>query len=235
MNDRKEAHIIINSEEDPSRLILKERVYDGNNFQRQQETLIVWTQRQTGLDMALSFEEATDLDKIWKVIDAVQRDITEELRVKEAELTEEASKVIDIDDISVHPSSFRQDIIDAARTRSHDSSEDDQTAEEDSNQQELESLMIRFRTITQEESKAYEAQRFPDVPMTTDTRNRLTILITKVSEEFEKLSKTMSAWFRASRDESRLRAFVRTVRYNIIFVFQYSMLTIFNYSSVYEY
>ncbi|KAI7782209.1 hypothetical protein LA080_013754 [Diaporthe eres] len=127
VNDRKEAHIIINSEEDPGRLILKERVYDGNNFQRQQKTLIVWTQRQTGLDMALSFQDATDLDKMWKVIDAVQRDVTE------ADLTEEASKATNIDDISIHPPSFRQDIIDTTRARQHESSEENRRPEEERN------------------------------------------------------------------------------------------------------
>lgn len=159
-NDRKEAHIIMNSEEDPGRLILKERVYDGNNFQRQQETLIVWTQRQTGLDMALSFQEATDLDRIWKVIDAVQRDITEDLHVTEAHPTEKASQVTNIDDISIHPSSFRQDIIDAAMARQHESPEDDQTAEDSNQQEQRAPEMIRFRTIAQEESNAYQAQRF---------------------------------------------------------------------------
>ncbi|KAK7731898.1 hypothetical protein SLS63_005195 [Diaporthe eres] len=79
----------------------------------------------TGLDMALSFQDATDLDKIWKVIDAVQRDVTE------ADLTEEASKATNIDDISIYPSRFRQDIIDTTRARQHESSEEDRRPEEE--------------------------------------------------------------------------------------------------------
>lgn len=71
--------------------------------------------------------------------------------------------------------------------------------------------MIRFRTIAQEESKAFEAQRFPEVPMTAETRNQLSAFCAKISQEFNKLTKAINHWFRVSRDEARLRAFVRTV------------------------
>lgn len=75
-NERKETHIVVDSEEEPGRLMLKESVQQGDNFQRQQETLIVWTQRHTNIDMALSFQEATDCDTIWKDI---ERNINKEL------------------------------------------------------------------------------------------------------------------------------------------------------------
>lgn len=74
--------------------------------------------------------------------------------------------------------------------------------------------MIRIRIIAQEESKAFETQRFPDVPMTAETRNQLAGFISKIFQEFNKLSKAINHWFRVSRDETRLRAFVRTVRVN---------------------
>ncbi|KKY38639.1 hypothetical protein UCDDA912_g01332 [Diaporthe ampelina] len=79
--------------------------------------------------------------------------------------------------------------------------------------------MIRFRTIAQEESKAYEAQRFPDVPMTAETRNQLAAFVGKISQEFNKLTKAINHWFRVSRDEARLRAFVRT-RLRVLSQFQ---------------
>lgn len=70
-NERKETHIVVESEEEPGRLMLEESVQQGDNFQRQQETLIVWTQRQTDIDMVISFQEATDCDTIWKHIEPV--------------------------------------------------------------------------------------------------------------------------------------------------------------------
>ncbi|KAK7717406.1 hypothetical protein SLS64_002898 [Diaporthe eres] len=79
--------------------------------------------------------------------------------------------------------------------------------------------MIRFRTIVQEESKACEAQRFPDVPMTAENRNQTAAFIGKISQEFAKLSKAINHWFRVSRDEPRLRAFVRT-RLRVLSQFQ---------------
>lgn len=75
-NERKETHIVVDSEEEPGRLMLDESVQQGDNFQRQQDTLIVWTQRQTSVDMALSFQEAADCDTIWKDI---ERNIDKEL------------------------------------------------------------------------------------------------------------------------------------------------------------
>ena len=80
--------------------------------------------------------------------------------------------------------------------------------------------MIRFRTIAQEESKAFESQRFPEVPMTAEMRNQLAGAIGKVSQEIAKYTKAINPWFRATRDEVRLRAFIRTV------CFQASLFTL---------
>lgn len=79
--------------------------------------------------------------------------------------------------------------------------------------------MIRFRTIAQEESKGFEAQRFPEVPMTAETRDQLGAFTSKISQEFIKFTKAINHWFRVSRDEPRLRAFVRT-RLRILSQFQ---------------
>ncbi|KAJ0116525.1 hypothetical protein J7T55_007505 [Diaporthe amygdali] len=79
--------------------------------------------------------------------------------------------------------------------------------------------MLHFKSILQEETKAYEAQRFPDVPMTAETRAQMTAFIQKISQEFTKLSRVINHWFRLSRDEARLRAFVRT-RLRVLSQFQ---------------
>lgn len=79
-NDRKETHIVVESEDEPGRLILEETVQEGDDFQTQQEKVIVWAQSQTRIDMALSFQEATGYDTIWKTIDSVQRNVNEELQ-----------------------------------------------------------------------------------------------------------------------------------------------------------
>ncbi|POS78289.1 hypothetical protein DHEL01_v203319 [Diaporthe helianthi] len=70
--------------------------------------------------------------------------------------------------------------------------------------------MARFRTICQEEVKAFETQRFPEIPMTADMRNQLAGGIGKILQEINKYSKAINPWFRATRDEVRLRAFLRT-------------------------
>lgn len=75
-NERKETHIVVDSEDDPGRLMLDELIQEGDNFQRQQDTLIVWTQRQTNIDMALSFQEATDCGTIWTNIEpAIKKEL----------------------------------------------------------------------------------------------------------------------------------------------------------------
>ncbi|KAG8161413.1 hypothetical protein KVR01_008400 [Diaporthe batatas] len=70
--------------------------------------------------------------------------------------------------------------------------------------------MARFRAICQEELKSFETQRFPEVSMTPDMRNQLAVGIGKISQEINKYSKAINPWFRATRDEARLRAFLRT-------------------------
>lgn len=73
------ARIVVTSEEEPGRLMLEERVLDDDTFQPQQETLIVWIARQTGIDMALSFQEVTGRDAVWKILDTVQQSANERL------------------------------------------------------------------------------------------------------------------------------------------------------------
>lgn len=86
---RKEARVVVDSEEEPMRVLLETRIHKEDGFQKQQgmsqqwtpspstyiqllmglaETLIVWTEPQTGIDMALSFQEADGCAQIWFVM-----------------------------------------------------------------------------------------------------------------------------------------------------------------------
>lgn len=85
---RKEARVVVDSEEEPLRVLLETRIHKEDGFQKQQgmsrletagaasqsktltrpaETLIVWTEPQTQVDMALSFQEADGCAQIWFV------------------------------------------------------------------------------------------------------------------------------------------------------------------------
>ncbi|KAK4231356.1 component of IIS longevity pathway SMK-1-domain-containing protein [Podospora fimiseda] len=67
----KEPRVIVQSEDQPDRLLLESKVIKEDGFQKQQDTLIVWTDN--GVDMALSFQEADGCQSIWKFIDSVQQ------------------------------------------------------------------------------------------------------------------------------------------------------------------
>ncbi|KAK0718285.1 component of IIS longevity pathway SMK-1-domain-containing protein [Lasiosphaeria miniovina] len=67
----KEPRVIVESEDHPDRLLLETKIVKDDGFQKQQDTLIVWTDN--GVDMALSFQEADGCALIWKFIDGVQQ------------------------------------------------------------------------------------------------------------------------------------------------------------------
>ncbi|CAN8102260.1 unnamed protein product [Discula destructiva] len=73
------ARVAVESEEEPSRMLLETKIHNGDGFQKQQETLIVWTEPQTLVDMALSFQEADGCATIWKFVNEVQRSINGEI------------------------------------------------------------------------------------------------------------------------------------------------------------
>lgn len=66
-----DARIIVTSEDDPGRTLLETRITKEDGYQKQQDTLIVWTE-QTGVDMALSFQEAEGCSGIWEFVSDVQ-------------------------------------------------------------------------------------------------------------------------------------------------------------------
>lgn len=71
--------------------------------------------------------------------------------------------------------------------------------------------IILFRTIFQEEKQAFDAQKFPDLPLSADTKAQIMPVISKAIEDFNKISKILRQWFARTRDDGRLRAFIKAV------------------------
>ncbi|CEJ60046.1 Putative DUF625 domain protein [Penicillium brasilianum] len=64
--------IYVESEDEPNRVLLETKITKDDGYQKQQETLIVWTE-QSGTDMALSFQEAEGCAVIWEFVNSVQQ------------------------------------------------------------------------------------------------------------------------------------------------------------------
>ena len=69
---QEESRIIVQSEDDPQRALLETRISKDDGYQKQQDTLIVWTEP-NGVDMALSFQEAEGCASIWEFVSEVQQ------------------------------------------------------------------------------------------------------------------------------------------------------------------
>ncbi|KAK1699785.1 component of IIS longevity pathway SMK-1-domain-containing protein [Colletotrichum godetiae] len=69
----RDPRVIVESEDHPDRLLLETKICKEDGFQKQQETLIVWTEPSNGIDMALSFQEADGCALIWKFVNSVQQ------------------------------------------------------------------------------------------------------------------------------------------------------------------
>ncbi|KAI0774738.1 DUF625-domain-containing protein [Trametes elegans] len=67
-----EALLIARAEEDFNRIILTTTIRANDVYQRQQETLIVWTEPD-GVDYALSFQDPEGCGEVWHFIEEVQR------------------------------------------------------------------------------------------------------------------------------------------------------------------
>ncbi|CVK88896.1 uncharacterized protein FPRO_02565 [Fusarium proliferatum ET1] len=70
---RKEPRVIVESEDHPDRLLLETKIQKEDGFQKQQDTLIVWQEPSSGVDMALSFQEAEGCAMIWRFVSNVQQ------------------------------------------------------------------------------------------------------------------------------------------------------------------
>ena len=55
-------------------MLLETRIVKDDSYQKQQDTLIVWTEP-TGIDMALSFQEAEGCAAIWDFVHQVQQQL----------------------------------------------------------------------------------------------------------------------------------------------------------------
>lgn len=66
-----DARIEVASEDEPGRTLLTTRIAKDDGYQKQQETLIVWTEG-NGVDMALSFQESEGCAAIWEFVSDIQ-------------------------------------------------------------------------------------------------------------------------------------------------------------------
>ncbi|KAK9234802.1 component of IIS longevity pathway SMK-1-domain-containing protein [Lipomyces kononenkoae] len=67
-----EAYILVKSEDEALRFLLEAKIYKEVQYQKQQDTLIVWTDPDE-TDLALSFQEGEGCAAIWEFITEVQR------------------------------------------------------------------------------------------------------------------------------------------------------------------
>ncbi|KAI0147683.1 DUF625-domain-containing protein [Xylariaceae sp. FL1272] len=70
---QRDPRVVVESEDQPDRILLETRICKEDGFHKQQETLIVWTEPSNGVDMALSFQEAEGCAMIWKFINSIQQ------------------------------------------------------------------------------------------------------------------------------------------------------------------
>ncbi|KAJ7887515.1 component of IIS longevity pathway SMK-1-domain-containing protein [Mycena olivaceomarginata] len=73
--ESEQAHLIARSERNYSDIILSTPIRSTDVYQRQQETLIVWTEP-NGADYALSFQDPEGCSEVWNFICDVQQHIT---------------------------------------------------------------------------------------------------------------------------------------------------------------
>ncbi|KIV80307.1 hypothetical protein PV11_07818 [Exophiala sideris] len=69
-----EPRIYVESEDQPDRMLLETKIVKDDGYQKQQDTLIVWTET-NGVDMALSFQEAEGCAVIWEFVHQVQQQL----------------------------------------------------------------------------------------------------------------------------------------------------------------
>ncbi len=69
---QEESKIYVEAEDQPDRFLLETKISKDDGYQKQQDTLIVWTES-NGTDMALSFQEAEGCAAIWEFVSQVQQ------------------------------------------------------------------------------------------------------------------------------------------------------------------
>lgn len=68
---QEDAFILVRSEENEAEILLRSKIVRDDVYQKQQDTLIVWTEP-NGVDMALSFQEAEGCAEVWEFLGQVQ-------------------------------------------------------------------------------------------------------------------------------------------------------------------
>ncbi|KAJ4138133.1 Platinum sensitivity protein [Fusarium equiseti] len=86
---RKDPRVIVESEDHPDRLLLETKIQKEDGFQKQQDTLIVWQEPSSGVDMALSFQEAEGCALIWRFVSNVQQTFHNQLSGADDGLSDE--------------------------------------------------------------------------------------------------------------------------------------------------
>ncbi|CAO3571329.1 unnamed protein product [Mortierella alpina] len=77
-SDKSEGTLVVRSELEEKEVLLSSRIRVGDDlYQRQQDTLIVWTE--DDVDLALSFQEADGCSEIWDDINEVQQHYADDL------------------------------------------------------------------------------------------------------------------------------------------------------------
>ncbi|KAG4027093.1 hypothetical protein MFRU_033g00630 [Monilinia fructicola] len=71
-SEKSDPRVMVQSEDQPDRILLETKIVKGDEFQKQQETLIVWTEPDNGVDMALSFQEAEGCTAVWRFVNNIQ-------------------------------------------------------------------------------------------------------------------------------------------------------------------
>ncbi|CAG8474974.1 1937_t:CDS:10 [Acaulospora morrowiae] len=66
-----DAYIVVHSEEDSTSVLLRSQILKDQEYQKQQDTLVVWTEP-TGMDLALSFQEAEGCTEICDFISEIK-------------------------------------------------------------------------------------------------------------------------------------------------------------------
>ncbi|KAL7275412.1 Platinum sensitivity protein [Rhizina undulata] len=87
-----EPHIQVRSEEQDV-ILLETRIVKEDTYQKQQETLIVWTEQPEGPDMALSFQEPAGCAAIWDFVSNVQSHLMS-ISAADEMLSDEADSLI---------------------------------------------------------------------------------------------------------------------------------------------
>ncbi|KAF9425823.1 Platinum sensitivity protein [Podila epigama] len=78
-HEKSEGSLIVHSEEDEEKVLLNSLIRYGEElYQRQHDTLIVWSEEE-GLDLALSFQEVEGCGEIWDNIQEIQQQYAEGL------------------------------------------------------------------------------------------------------------------------------------------------------------